>query len=332
MKAIIFSHLYSRGKEVFDDSDISFIICPERNETSFLSLQKQHQAQAVVLDSRPYSDDFFRQLLPQTLIVRFGTGTDSIPKTICNKYGHRIANTPGASTSSVCEYVFTVMGFFSQGIWAGYRAIAQQNWIRPTGRELKGQRLAVLGLGKIGLQVAKIAQSRYQMEVIGLCRKNQVSKKREEILKDWGREPTFILTDNLREAISRADFITLHLSLNTGNHYLINQETLVFCPPNAVIINTARGKHIREIDLRHALYQGKLGGVALDVFEQEPYVYSNIAQRDSLPNLIDFPNVILTPHIAGHTREANFNTATMVLKNIQAFFQKRWEDVYWVRN
>jgi D-3-phosphoglycerate dehydrogenase len=152
------------------------------------------------------------------------------------------------------------------------------------GQELQGKTLGVLGLGKIGSVLAKRAMS-FEMNVVAYD-----PFVTEQYAKDLGVELL-----RLDEVLKRCDFLSLHLPVNEKTHRLISKGNISRMKPTAAIINTARGKLISEEDLAEALEQGRLSGAALDVFENEPQIN---------PRLVSSDKVILTPHIAGSTEEA----------------------------
>lgn len=306
MKAIIFSHLFNRGEEVFKNSEIIFIICSERNEKKFLALQKKHQTFIVILDSRPLSQAFFENLLPQTLIIRFGVGISNIPIKLCQDLGHRVANTPKTSTISVSEYVIAQMINLSRQFFKVHDDFKKRDWNRFVGKEINKKTLAILGMGNTGQELAKRAKLGFEMNIIAMGKSYQ--EKNVYVDKQ---------VNNLKEAVCDADFVSIHFSLEPSNEKIINAKTLNFFKKTAFLINTSRGQHIDEKDLFTSLLNKEIAGAALDVFSHEPY--PNLQGKYDLR---DLDNLILTPHIASNTKEANQKTAEKIVEIILNFYKK----------
>lgn len=335
---IIFAHLYERGREIFESpkyTGLQFIKSPGRNEKEFLSLVHKHQARAVVLDSKPFTyssassspdKNFFSELLPGSILVRFGSGVDNIPLSHCTRLGHKVVAIPQASTDSVCEYVFTALGILSRKLLVSHRSIT--NWIRPVGHNLgSGRTMAILGFGNIGKAVALTAVMHHRMQVRVLIRPGTLDEKHDKLQQMVEEFPNLnkhiTLSEELPTVLADADYISVHLNLSRESVSIINRKSLNYTKPGALLVNTARGKHLEEADVCRALMDSHLGGAAIDVFPTEPYSNTTESGEPTYHTLSKtHPNLLLTSHIAGNTDEANRYTAETVARNLTDFFKR----------
>ena len=166
-------------------------------------------------------------------------------------------------------------------------------WTPLLGVELKGKTLTIVGAGRIGQAVARIAKRGFEMRVVGCRRKG--SSAPMPASGDFD-----LVTDDLADALGQADFVSLLIPGVPANAHFINRERIELMPRHAWLINTARGAVVDEAALYDALVAQRLGGAALDVFDREPY-----QPVDPSRDLRTLPNVILTPHVGSTTPEAN---------------------------
>ncbi|MDI6693657.1 MAG: phosphoglycerate dehydrogenase [Anaerolineales bacterium] len=220
------------------------------------------------------------------VISKWGTGIDSIDQQAAARLGIMIGRTPNAFTLPVADTVFGYMlAFVRRQPWMD-RAMKQGIWDKIPGRSLSECTLGVIGVGNIGKAVIRRARA-FGMHILG----NDIV----EIAPDFIRENEFQMT-SLEDLLHRADFVSLNCDLNPTSYHLMNQRTLAWMKPTAVLINTARGPVVDEPALVRALQNGVIAGAALDVFEKEPLpLDSPLRQMD---------NVMLAPHNANSSPAA----------------------------
>ena len=176
----------------------------------------------------------------------------------------------------------------------------RDHWaLGPSGIELRGKTIALIGGGRIGQATARIASRGFGMRTIA-CRRT---------LRASASTAFDSVTDDFQSAVGEADFISLHINAEPANHHFVDRNRLAMMPPRAWLINTARGSVVDEGALYEALAGERLAGAALDVFDREPYV-----PVDPSRDLRTLPNVILVPHVGSHTREANRGMAERALQ------------------
>jgi D-3-phosphoglycerate dehydrogenase len=229
-------------------------------------------------------------------ISRYGVGYDNIDLASARRYGVAVTNTPGANAQSVADLAIGLMLCAARRLPALDRRTKSGEWPRSVGVELYGKTIGIIGLGAVGKGVAKRAQG-FSMNVLAY---------------DVAPDPDYLLSNGIRaasfgEIILESDFISLHAPLNDSTRHMLNRRTLSAVKPGAIIINTARGGLIDEAAAYEMLVGGRLGGLGLDVYEDEPPGESPLFGLD---------NVIATPHTASHTAEATRNMADMAVKNL----------------
>jgi D-3-phosphoglycerate dehydrogenase / 2-oxoglutarate reductase len=244
-------------------------------------------ADALVVRSAVQVDAKLLESAPKLRVVgRAGVGVDNIETDAATRRGIVVMNTPGANAVAVAELTLGLMISMARSVPRANETMHEGKWEKKSlqGQELRGKTFGIVGLGRIGLEVARRAAS-FGMELIGydpfiapvIARENNV---------------TLVPID---EIFKRSDYLTLHVGLTTQTEGMINATSLAIMKKGVRIINCARGELIVEADLAEALKSGKVAGAALDVFHQEPLKESPFFAME---------NVILSPHIAGATDEA----------------------------
>ena len=225
-------------------------------------------------------------------IVRAGVGTDNIDKTAATRLGIVVMNTPTGNTLSTAEHAFTLMLALSRNVAPAYQSLLAHKWERNAymGSQLADKTLGVVGLGRIGQEVAKRALA-FQMRVIGYD-----PFLSPEMAVKLGIEPV----EKVHDMLPRVDYLTVHTPLTPETKHLIAEREIEMLKPGARLINCARGGIYKEAALLEGLRSGKLAGVALDVFEQEPCTESP---------LFGLPGVLCTPHLGASTEEAQTQVA-----------------------
>ncbi|MGI6107913.1 MAG: hydroxyacid dehydrogenase [Lachnospiraceae bacterium] len=222
------------------------------------------------------------------VISMHGVGVDCLDVKAATERGIQITNAAKSNQEAVAEYTIGLILMLAK------HSVDYNNGLKnydmsvrnTTGSEVSGKTLGIIGMGNIGSQVAKIAAAGLNMKVIGYSR------------HITGMQPVSFgtLSGDMKQVISEADYLTLHVPGNASTHHMIGAEQLSWMKPTAYLINTARGTVVDEAALIEALQNKKIAGAALDVFE------GNLPKPDN--PLLAMPNVIVTPHTAAFTVEA----------------------------
>lgn len=235
-------------------------------------------------------------------IGRAGVGVDNVDVEAATKRGIIVMNTPGGNTISTAELAFSLLLSLARNIPQANATMKAGKWDRKNfeGTELNGKTLAVIGMGRIGTEVAKRAKA-FGMTV--LAYDPYLSASRASALQ-------VELVESLDELLPRADFITLHMPSTLETHHMLGAERIAKMKKGVRIINAARGDLIEVGALYEALKSGHVAGAALDVYEVEP-------PPAEFP-LRELPNVVLTPHLGASTAEAQENVGIEVAQAIRA--------------
>lgn len=225
------------------------------------------------------------------VIARAGVGVDNIDLEAATRHGVVVVNTPTGNTIAAAEHAIAMLLALARRIPLADAALKAGRWVKreATGRQVYRKTLGLVGLGKIGREVAQRARA-FEMTVIA----HDPFVPDERIL-ELGVEPV-----TLDELLARADVVSLHATLTDESRHMMGAEQFAAMKPGALLVNCARGGLVDEAALIDALRSGHLGGAALDVFEDEP---------QPNPELVRLPNVVATPHVAASTEEAQVHVA-----------------------
>jgi (S)-sulfolactate dehydrogenase len=238
------------------------------------------------------------------VVGRLGVGLDNIDVDACAARDIRVIPATGANAQAVAEYVIAAALILLRGAYGSTQAVANGNWLRAQlseGRELAGRTLALIGFGGIGRLTGRLARA-LDLRVVAYD---------ANIASDatvWRQESTTPVA--IERALAEADIVSLHVPLDASTRNLIDARQLSMMKRDAILINTSRGGIIDETAVAAALRANQLGGAALDVFEHEPLAASS--------PLADCPHLLLTPHIAGITRESNVRVSMMIAEKVAA--------------
>lgn len=237
------------------------------------------------------------------IVGRAGVGVDNIDVNAASRQGVVVVNVPGGNTISAAEHTVALLLALSRNIPQANASVKAGEWKRSqfTGTELQGKILGLVGLGRIGREVAKRAQG-FGMQILGYD-----PYASEEYAKNFN-----IKLVTLEEIYAQADYITVHVPLNETTRHMFNAKTLAKLKPGVRLINCARGGIIEEKALAEALLKGPVKGAALDVFEDEPPAKDH--------PLFGLPNVIATPHLGAATEEAQVKVAQELAETLRDYF------------
>ena len=239
-------------------------------------------------------------------IGRAGVGVDNIDRQAATDNGVIVMNTPTGNTISTAEHAFTLMLATARNIGPAHAEVLQGNFKAARkayqGIELNGKRLAVLGMGRIGSEFAKRAQS-FNMQVVAYD--PFLTQTRADQLK-------VELAATPNDALKGADVVTLHVPMTDETKHILNTERLALMNKGALVINCARGGLIDEPALKAAIESGHIAGCGLDVFEDEPPSADH-------PLFTLGKHVTFTPHLGASTNEAQENVGIQVAEQIRDF-------------
>jgi D-3-phosphoglycerate dehydrogenase len=228
------------------------------------------------------------------IVARHGAGFDNVDIQAAAELGIWVTNAPLSTTCSVAENTIALLLMLAKRIPFFINALKEDNFairISQSGMEVENKILGIIGLGRIGKEVARKAQAGFDMKVIAcdpFCPKDQVP-------------PGVELRENIQDVLASADFISLHMPSTPETKKMFGREQLALMKKTAYLINCARGDVLDEAALAEALQHETIAGAAIDVYDPEPPENTN--------PLLKLPNVIATPHIASNTKESNIKMA-----------------------
>ena len=260
-------------------------------------------ADALIVRNRTQVDSALIAGSPRLKVVgRLGVGLDNIDIGACSARGIAVIPATGANAVSVAEYVVATAMMLLRGVYSASGDVAAGRWPRARlsqGRELRGKTLGLIGFGSIGRVTARLAQN---LGVIVLAHDPMVAAD------DPAWRESKVANRSLDALLAEADVVSLHVPLIAQTRGMLNASRIALMKRGAVLINSARGGIVEESAVIDALRAGALGGAALDVFEHEPLA-ANAAWAD-------VPNLILTPHVAGVTVEANARVSDLIAERV----------------
>ncbi|MEM1294948.1 MAG: D-glycerate dehydrogenase [Verrucomicrobiota bacterium] len=282
---------------------VATVVQPDHSNVMTLAellaaIQSHEAVGAIIPGELKFAAAKLTDLPSLKVISNTAAGYNNLPLDELAEFGIWATNTPDAFVDATADAAFalilglarkTVLGdqFVRSGEWAE-KGIVTQHW---EGMELRGKTIGIVGFGAIGKAVARRAEA-FGMTVIYHRRTS-----------DNGNGYR-----SLPDLLAESDIVNLHTPLTPETHHLINSESLAMMKRGALLMNLARGLVVHEAAMVEALKSGQLGGAGLDVFEQEPEVH---------PDLVAMPNVLLTPHLGGATREARKLARLTAAENVR---------------
>ena len=301
------------------------MICDPVSPKGIALLQKRPEFNVVVLDKRlseaellPLVKDVEAMVVrsetkitkkvieaaPKLKVVgRAGVGVDNVDVEAATQRGIVVMNTPGGNTISTAELTFSMMMALARKIPQASASMKAGEWNRKafSGTEVNGKTLAILGMGRIGTEVAKRAVA-FGMEVLAYDPYLATARAKQLQVE---------LMEHLDDLYARADFLTVHMPMTDETRGMVNAAAFAKMKPGVRVLNCARGGIVVEADLIAAIQAGKVAGAALDVYEAEP-----LPKESPLRTL---PQVIMTPHLGASTDEAQENVGIEVAEAVTDF-------------
>ncbi|MEN1968435.1 phosphoglycerate dehydrogenase [Lentibacillus sp. N15] len=275
--------------EVVKETDLTNELLKERiADFDALLVRSQTQVTRELIESAPHLK----------VIGRAGVGVDNIDLEAATENGVIVVNAPDGNTNSAAEHTMAMLTSLARKIPQAFYALKQNRWDRKTyvGVELKGKTLGIIGLGRIGAEVAARAKGQ-RMQVIAY----------DPFLTEEKADNLGIGYGTIGDVLKAADFITVHTPLLKETKHIINKEAFAQMKDGVQIVNCARGGIIDEDALYDAIVEKKVAGAGLDVFEEEPIDHHK---------LLELPEVIATPHLGASTIEAQKNVAIDVSHDV----------------
>jgi len=301
MKVVIAEKIAPAALAVFAEQTDWKVATPDKSALD----AEMRDADALIVRSAVYVDNAMMEKAPRLRVIgRAGVGVDNIDLEAATKRGIAVMNTPGGNAVAVAEHTLALMLALARHVTRADASTHAGKWEKKSlqGTELKGKTLGIVGLGRVGIEVARRATA-FGMKVI--AHDPYVAPSLAQQLQ--------ITLAAMDEVFAKADYLTLHVGLTKQTERMINAETIRKMKRGGRLVNCARGELLDEAAVIEALQSGQLAGAALDVFHDEPL-------KDS--PLHSAPNTILTPHIAGSTNEAQDAVGMQIAMQVREYLLK----------
>ena len=258
----------------------------------------------MVTPAEQITKNILDQLPQLKAISTFSVGFNHIDISECTHRGIGVGNTPDVLTAATAELAMALLFSVARRLIEGDRMVREGRWrgwepMDFLGLPVTGKTLGIVGAGRIGGRVARMAAGGFDMPILYTAR-----TAKPDLERDCNAQRA-----ELEDILKKADFVSIHAPLTTETHHMIGKTQLQMMQPTAILINTSRGPLIDEPALVDALKDGTIAGCGLDVYENEPQL---------TPGLAELPNVVLLPHIGSATMETRSKMALMAAENLLA--------------
>jgi len=296
----------AKGIKIFEEADQFTIVAKEGLKEDELISRIKGVHGLIVRSATKVTRAAIEAADQLKVIGRAGVGVDNVDVEAATERGIIVMNTPGGNTISTAEHTFSLMMAMSRQIPQAHASMVAGAWDRKKfkGTELLDKTLAIAGMGRIGSEVARRAIA-FGMRVVVFDPYLAVSRAKALQVE---------LVDTLDELLPQADFLTLHMPLTKDTEGIISAGNLAKCKKGLRLVNCARGALVNEPDLIAALESGQLASAALDVYSAEPLPEDHPLRQA--------PNVVLTPHLAASTEEAQENVGIEIAQQIMTYLSE----------
>ena len=301
MKVVIADKVSPSALKVFGEDGDWKVVSPDKESLA----RELADADAIVVRSATFVDGPMMEKAPKLRVIgRAGVGVDNVDLDAATRRGIVVMNTPGGNAVAVAEHTFALMLAMARFIPRAHSTTSAGKWEKKTlqGTELRGKTLGIVGLGRVGVEVLRRAQA-FGMKVVA----------HDPYVAPALAQQLNVAMVPLDELYAQADYITLHVGITPQTSGMINAESIRKMKKGVRLVNCARGELLNEAAVIEALQSGQLGGAGLDVYSNEPL-------KDS--PLMTLPNVLLTPHIAGSTNEAQEAVGVQIAQQVREYLLK----------
>ncbi len=303
MKSVVAEKISPSAIDILREEKRWTIVTPDQLDGRLAA--EVADADALIVRSAVQADAALLEHAQKLRVIgRAGVGVDNVDLDAATRLGIAVMNTPGANAVAVAEHTMAMALAMARHLCRADSLMHAGKWEKKSlqGTELRGKLMGIIGLGRIGMEVARRARA-FGMRVIA----------HDPFVSPEAANQAEIELAPLYKLLASADYVTLHLALTPQSAGMINAETIAKMKKGARLINCARGELVDEAALAAALREGHLAGAAIDVFGEEPPKNSP---------LLNAPNVILTPHIGGSTHEAQEAVGVQIATQVREFLRR----------
>ncbi len=269
----------------------------ELNEGELLDQFRDHEI--LLLGRTPLSRQTIEKLSSLKFVSTYGVGLDHIDRLALVDHGIQLGWTPGVNRRAVAEMVLGMMLNHGRNLSVSYQRMQQSHWVKDGGKGLDGQTVGIIGMGAIGSELVRMLVP-WDLQVIyhDIVDRAAVAGRGQRARFD--------------EVMTQSDIITLHVPLTPETHLMVNRETLKLAQKSALLINTSRGTVVDFEGACEAVLSSQLGGFAVDVYEQEPFLGAPWKH----------PRIYMTPHVGGNSHQAVLLMGRAAISQIDGFIRR----------
>lgn len=307
MKVLITKRIPQTGIDILKENNLEILIPDQDNPSKEEWLENCKKADIILnVGKNRYDQSFFDHCPNVKAISLFSVGFDQVDIDEATKRKIPVGNTPDVLSRATSDVAFLLMQMVSRKVNYNIEKVKSGNWkdfdaLEELGQELYGKTLGILGLGRIGFEMAEKCKAAFGMSIIYHNR-----NKNETAEQELGARYV-----SFEDLVRESDVISIHANYTPEQANIFNKETFAKMKSNLIFINTARGGFQNEADLYETLQSGRIWGAGLDVTNPEPMNESN--------PLLHLPNVCILPHIGSATLEARNGMAKIAAENVVAF-------------
>jgi D-3-phosphoglycerate dehydrogenase / 2-oxoglutarate reductase len=304
MKVVISDPLSGRALEVLEAEETFQLVNLAKQPGGKLADELRDADALLVRSATKVTAELLEGAPRLRAVGRAGVGVDNVDLDAATRRGVVVMNTPGGNSTAVAEHTLALLLALARRVPQADASLKQGRWEKKKleGIELHGKTLGLVGLGKVGTEVARLARA-LGMEVVAYDPYVSALVAREQQVR----------LATLEEVLKQSDFLSLHASATPETRHLINAKSLATAKRGIRIVNCARGELVDEAALLEALESGQVAGAGLDVFEAEP------PRAAVNPRLASHSNVVVTPHIAGSTEEAQETVGIRIAEQVRDY-------------
>lgn len=305
-KVLISDHVHQQLIDRLTEADYSVHYLPEISYAGFKAVLKNYQG--VIINSKIKMTKSVLESHPELeFIGRLGSGLDIIDLPVAGKLNINVFAAPEGNRNAVAEHAVGMLLSLEHKLMSADLSVRDMSWQREANRgdELEKKTIGIIGFGHTGSSFAQ-KWSGWDVTVLAF----------DKYKTDYAAEFEYVTETNLDDLLAKSDIVSIHLPLTEETKYIVDAAFIAKMKDQSILINTARGKNVHTEDLLSALECGKLKGACLDVLENESLGDLSEAQQSCYKVLFKLPNVVLSPHVAGWTRQSFFKISNVLADKI----------------
>jgi len=303
---LISDHVHQHLIDRFRESGYLIHYLPEISYAGFKAVLNNYNG--VIINSKiKMTKEVLESHAELEFIGRLGSGLDIIDLPTAERLKIKVFAAPEGNRNAVAEHAVGMLLCLENKIMSAHQSVLDQTWQREAnrGEELEKKTIGIIGFGHTGSSFAKKWKG-WDLNILAY----------DKYKENYADDLEYVKETDLEEVLAKSDIISIHLPLTKETEHMVNGEFIAKMKDQSILINTARGKNVVTEDLLEGLKQGKLKGACLDVLENEKMDQLSEAEQKCYQALFNLPNVVLTPHVAGWSKQSFFKISDVLADKI----------------